>query len=263
MRLLIKQSVLLQLATVTSRWPRRSSRSEDQSSARVLRPGPGGHRARRRRSREARPPDVELDAKLFKAEVRLSDEVLEEASSAASCQTIMEMLADAIARDMEDVAINGDTAWVDPFSRRWTASSNGRRATPSTRRATPITKDLLRDHAEDAAERVPARQEGDALPCRASTRTSATATRWPTAPPSRPRPRLSRTTRRCSTRACRCSHPALPGEPRRGRRPDGHRVVQPEERPRRHLAKHPLRRDRPQHLGGHAEDRRHPALSTT
>ncbi len=60
--------------------------------------------------------DVELDAKLFKAEVRLSDEVLEDSIERGELrQTIMEMLADAIARDMEDVAINGDTASVDPF----------------------------------------------------------------------------------------------------------------------------------------------------
>ena len=80
--------------------------------------------------------DVELDAKLFKAEVRLSDEVLEDSIERGELrQTIMEMLADAIARDMEDVAINGDTASVDPFLATMDGILKQGRATSSTRRA--------------------------------------------------------------------------------------------------------------------------------
>jgi len=59
---------------------------------------------------------VELDAQLFKAEVRLSDEVLEDSIERGELrQTIMEMMAEAISRDMEEVLINGDTVSVDPF----------------------------------------------------------------------------------------------------------------------------------------------------
>ena len=116
MRLLIKQSVLMQQATVVPMASPKQQISKIKFGTRILRPGqeatalPAGQRAA---------PDlsqVELDAKLFKAEVRLSDEVLEDSIERGELrQTIMEMLADAIARDMEDVAINGDTASVDPF----------------------------------------------------------------------------------------------------------------------------------------------------
>src|SRR5690606_32832923 len=89
---------------------------------------------------------VELDAQLFKAEVRMSDEVLEDSIERGELrQTIMEMMADAISRDMEEAAINGDTASADPFL----ATLDGvlKQATSNIVDAagTPLSKDLLRD----------------------------------------------------------------------------------------------------------------------
>ena len=78
MRLLIKQSVLMQQATVVPMASPKQQISKIKFGSRILRPGqeatalPPAQRAA---------PDlsqVELDAKLFKAEVRLSDEVLED-----------------------------------------------------------------------------------------------------------------------------------------------------------------------------------------
>ena len=146
MRLLIKQSVLMQQATVVPMASPKQQISKIKFGTRILRPGqeatalPAGQRAA---------PDlsqVELDAKLFKAEVRLSDEVLEDSIERGELrQTIMEMMADAISRDMEEVAINGDTASVDPFL----ATMNGllKQATSNLVDAAgaPLTKDLLRD----------------------------------------------------------------------------------------------------------------------
>ena len=198
--------------------------------------------------------DVELDAKLFKAEVRLSDEVLEDSIERGELrQTIMEMLADAIARDMEDVAINGDTASVDPFL----ATMDGilKQATSNAVDAagTPITKDLLRDMPKT----LPSEYLRDKKAMRFLSSVDADLgyrnTLADRATVGRPFPR-GRHAGALLGRAA-AAHSALPREPRRGRRPDGHRAVQPEERPRRHLAKHPLR-VRPRHLGGHAEDRR-------
>jgi hypothetical protein len=130
----------------SSRWPRQAADLEDQVRRARAAPRPGGHRARRRDRVKPDLSDVELDAKLFKAEVRLSDEVLEDSIERGELrQTIMEMLADAIARDMEEVAINGDTASADPFL----ATMDGilKQATSNVVDAagTPITKDLLRD----------------------------------------------------------------------------------------------------------------------
>lgn len=59
---------------------------------------------------------VQLTAQLFKAEVRLDNEVLEDSIERAELrQTIMQLMAEAIARDVEEVVVNGDTASTDTF----------------------------------------------------------------------------------------------------------------------------------------------------
>jgi len=146
MRLLIKDSPLMQLATVVPMASPKQQISKIKFGSRVLRPGQeatplgAGDRAK---------PDlsqVELDAKLFKAEVRLSDEVLEDSIERGELrQTIMEMMAEAISRDMEDVLINGDTLSADPCL----AVMDGvlKQATSNVVDAggNPISKNLLRD----------------------------------------------------------------------------------------------------------------------
>ena len=117
MCLLSKQSAIMQAATVVSM----------ASPKRTL------------------PGQVKLDAKLFKAEVRLSDGVLEDSIGRGELrQTMMAMIADAISRDMEEVLISGDTASVDPFL----ATMDGvlKQATSHVVDAAgaPRSKDLLR-----------------------------------------------------------------------------------------------------------------------
>jgi hypothetical protein len=59
---------------------------------------------------------VELDAQLFKAEVRLNNEVLEDSIERGQLrQTIMQLMAEAIARDVDEVIIQGDRTSTDPF----------------------------------------------------------------------------------------------------------------------------------------------------
>jgi len=116
MRLLIKDSVLLKMATVVPMASPKQQISKIKFGSRILRPGQEatalaiGDRAK---------PDltsVELDAKLFKAEVRLSDETLEDSIERGELrQTIMEMIAEAISRDMEEIVVSGDTTSADPF----------------------------------------------------------------------------------------------------------------------------------------------------
>lgn len=146
MRLLIKQSVLLGMVTVVPMAAPKQQISKIKFGRRILRP-----------AQEATPLDIadrakpdlssaELDAQLFKAEVRLPDETLEDSIERGELrQTIMEMMAEAIARDMEEVTISGDSTSPDPFL----AVLDGilRQATSNIVDAvgTPITKDLLRD----------------------------------------------------------------------------------------------------------------------
>ena len=146
MRLLIKESVLLKLATVVPMAAPKQQISKIQFGSRTLRPGaegtaPGaGDRVK---------PDlsqVELDAKLFKAEVRLSDETLEDSIERGQLrQTIMEMMADAIARDMEEVAINGDTASADAFLATMDGLLKLAVSNVVDAAGNPLSKDMLRD----------------------------------------------------------------------------------------------------------------------
>lgn len=116
MRLLIQQSVLLPLCTVVPMAAPKQHTSKIRMGQRVLRPG-----------QEATPlpaaqrvsPEfgmVELDAKLFKGEVRLSDEVLDDNIERGELrQTLLALMAEAVARDMEELVIRGDTTSPDPY----------------------------------------------------------------------------------------------------------------------------------------------------
>jgi HK97 family phage major capsid protein len=116
MRILIKEARLMGISTVV---PMRSPKQlieKIRFNGRVLRAGqeatalPVGERSKPDLSK------VELDAKLFKAEVRLDNEVLEDSIERAQLRTtIMQIMGEAIARDMEEVAVNGDTTSGDTF----------------------------------------------------------------------------------------------------------------------------------------------------
>jgi len=116
MRLLIKQSELMGMATVVPMAAPKQQIAKIKFGSRVLRAGREGTRLT---DQERTRPDfsyMELDEKLFKAEVDLSDESLEDSIEREDLrQTIMEMLAEAIGRDMEEVLVMGDTTSPDPF----------------------------------------------------------------------------------------------------------------------------------------------------
>lgn len=116
MRLLIKDSVLMKRTTVVPMASPKQQISKIKFASRILRPG---QEATAVAAADRSKPDlssVELDAKLFKGEVRLSDEVLEDSIERGELrQTLMEMIAEAVARDMEEIVINGDVLSTDPF----------------------------------------------------------------------------------------------------------------------------------------------------
>jgi hypothetical protein len=115
-RILIKESVLLKQGTVVPMKSPKQLIEKMRFGTRILRAaGENVPLAPADRSK----PDlthVELDAQLFKAEVRLSNEVLEDSIERGQLrQTIMQLMAEAISRDMEEVLIGGDTTSTDPF----------------------------------------------------------------------------------------------------------------------------------------------------
>lgn len=146
MRLLIKESVLMKLATVIPMASPKQQTAKIKFGRRILRPG---QEAAALPAAERATPDlssVELDAKLFKAEVRLSDEVLEDSIERGELrQTIMEMMAEAIARDMEEVLIRGDSADPDPFLAMMDGILKQAASHVVDAAGGPLSKDLLRD----------------------------------------------------------------------------------------------------------------------
>jgi len=116
MRLLIKKSVLMQMVTAVPMGSPKQEISQIKFGKRILRPA---QESTALAPADRAKPDlskVELDAKLVKAEVRLSDETLEDSIERGELrQTIMELIAEAIARDMEELVIKGDTTSTDPF----------------------------------------------------------------------------------------------------------------------------------------------------
>lgn len=116
MRILIKESVVMGMSTVV---PMRSPKQlieKIRFSGRVLR---AGEEAKALPAAERSKPDLtktELDAQLFKAEVRLDNEVLEDSIEGGTLrQTIMTLLGEAISRDMDEIIVQGDTGSADTF----------------------------------------------------------------------------------------------------------------------------------------------------
>lgn len=112
----VKESVLMQQATVV---PMRSHQQRIDTirfGGRILRPGseatalPAASRSK---------PDLSkatLSVKLFKGEIRISKEVLEDNIEGEGFQrTILRAAGVGVARDLDELISNGDTASLDPF----------------------------------------------------------------------------------------------------------------------------------------------------
>lgn len=116
LRVLIDEAVLMKMATVTPMKSHKKLIEKIKFGSRILRAGtesealPAADRAKPTMSK------VELDAQLFKAEIRLNNEVIEDSIERGQLrQTIMQLMAEQIAVDMDEIIVQGDTASADPF----------------------------------------------------------------------------------------------------------------------------------------------------
>ena len=116
MRILINEAVILKQATVV---PMRSPKQlieKIRFTNRILR---SGSEAVALAPADRAVPNlgkVELDAQLFKAEIRLNNEILEDSIERGQLrQTIMQLMAEAIARDVDEVVIQGEQGSPDTF----------------------------------------------------------------------------------------------------------------------------------------------------
>jgi hypothetical protein len=116
MRLLVKNSKILEMATVTPLRAPKQLINKIRFNSRVLR---AGQEAVALVAADRSKPDltnVEHDAALFKAEVRISNETLEDNIEGDGIRnTIMTVLSEALSRDMEEVVVQGDTGSGDAF----------------------------------------------------------------------------------------------------------------------------------------------------
>jgi HK97 family phage major capsid protein len=142
LRILVDEAKILKQATV---FPMRAPKQlidKIKFGMRVLHPGyearalPEGDRSKPTTSK------IELDAKLFKGEVRLTTEILEDSIERGQLrQTVMQLMAERIALDIDEILVKGNTASTDPFL----AQFNGLLAS--------VTSNIY-DHADAAANRT-------------------------------------------------------------------------------------------------------------
>lgn len=109
-RVLIKKAVLLGLVKVEGMRSHTKKLSKVSFQGEVLKPGVSGQALA---SGDRSKPDldeVELQAQLFKAEVRLNDEIIEDnIENGNFVNVVMQEMTKAVSRDMEKVVLNGDT----------------------------------------------------------------------------------------------------------------------------------------------------------
>lgn len=115
-RLLIKKSVLMPMVTTMGMNSPKRLLETLRFGDRVLKPGIEATALAQADRSKPTLTKRELDAKLYKAEVRLNNEVLEDnIERQAMRNTIMQTLAEAVSRDLEFSLINGDTASANPL----------------------------------------------------------------------------------------------------------------------------------------------------
>ena len=113
-RILIKESVLLKLATVVPMRAPKQLMERIGFGGRILRAGSESTPLTADQRVRPRTGRAELDAQLFKAEVRLNNEVLEDSiERGALRQTIMQMMGEQISTDMDEIVVRGDRASAD------------------------------------------------------------------------------------------------------------------------------------------------------
>ncbi len=146
MQILIKQSKLLGMATVKPMKSHKEIIDKIKFGSRILHAGQEGTALAEGSRAKPDLSKTELDAKLFKAEVRLTNETLEDSIERNELrQTIMSMMGDAIARDMEEVVIQGDTASSDEFLAQFDGLLKQTTSHVVNATDTKLSKGILRD----------------------------------------------------------------------------------------------------------------------
>lgn len=111
---IIKQSVLLKMVTVRPMKSHTLLLGKVGLNGRVLRPGTSGTAVPLADRAKPVTDEVTLGTHLLKGEIRLNDELLEDnIENGTFKQTVMDMMSEQVALDMEELLVNGDTTSAD------------------------------------------------------------------------------------------------------------------------------------------------------
>lgn len=142
----IEWSAIMDRATVRPMRSPREFLEKIQFGSRILRAGAEATPVAE--ADRARPDlsKVELDARLFKAEVDLSDEVLEDSIERGTLRnTVMQLMAERAALDIDEVVVNGNTGSADPFLAQFNGVLAQTTSNVVAAGSVPLSKSILRD----------------------------------------------------------------------------------------------------------------------
>ena len=114
-KIMIKQSALMRLMKIETMKSHTKEINKTQLGSRILRPGQSATPLSLGERSRPNFEQINLVAQLFKAEIRIDDETLEDNIEKGTFQkTVMDMMSERTAADMEGNILNGDTASADP-----------------------------------------------------------------------------------------------------------------------------------------------------
>jgi len=148
----IKQSVVLKMIKVEGIKSHTKMIPKVGLNGRVLRPGTSGVALSAADRAKPVTDEVTLTTKLMKGEIRLNDETLEDQVEGGQFKTtVMNMMTEQVALDLDELTVNGDTTSTDTFL----AQFNGLLALATSHVVNAGTVPLAKSHLKAALKAMP------------------------------------------------------------------------------------------------------------
>lgn len=145
-RILIDEAKIMKLATVTPMKAPIQEINTIKFGNRILRPGAEGTALAAADRAKPTTGKVQLVAKLFKAQVNLTYEVLEDSIEQDNLKsTILQLMGEAIARDLDELLVRGDITSGDAYLAQFDGILRGATSNVVNAGGVPLTKSILRD----------------------------------------------------------------------------------------------------------------------
>lgn len=145
-RILIDEAKLMKLATVTPMKSHTQEINKIKFGQRVLRAAAEGVALPEADRAKPNLSKVQLVAKPFKAQVNITYEALEDSIEQDTLkQTIMQLMGEAIARDVDEILVRGDTTSSDSFLAQFDGILKQITSNVVNAGTVPLTKTILRD----------------------------------------------------------------------------------------------------------------------